>query len=72
MQEIRNINVLAHRQAVAWLDEWHGWTIADVRAYEERMQQATNEKIRLAQVRGEGWEVEPHFVGIQLKPFGMV
>uniref|UniRef100_A0A6A7G3W8 Cytoplasmic phosphatidylinositol transfer protein 1-like n=1 Tax=Hirondellea gigas TaxID=1518452 RepID=A0A6A7G3W8_9CRUS len=53
-KEIRNINVLAHRQAFAWLDEWHGWNTADVRAYEKRMQQETNERIRLAQLEKRG------------------
>ncbi|KAF2360933.1 Phosphatidylinositol transfer protein [Trinorchestia longiramus] len=47
-KEVRNVNVLSHRQAFTWMDEWHGWTIEDVRRYETKMQEATNEKIRKA------------------------
>ncbi len=43
---IREVLLVAHRQAFAWVDEWHGMTIADVRDYEERMQQETNRKMR--------------------------
>ncbi|XP_018014418.1 cytoplasmic phosphatidylinositol transfer protein 1 [Hyalella azteca] len=59
-KEVRNINVLSHRQAFVWMDEWHGWTMSDVRAYEARMQETTNLKIRQAlksQVSGE-YEME--------------
>ena len=43
---IREVLLVAHRQAVAWIDEWHGMTIEDVRDYEERMQQETNLRLR--------------------------
>jgi len=42
---IREILLLGHRQAFAWLDEWHGMTLEDVRAYERQKQAETNEKI---------------------------
>lgn len=46
---IRNILLLGHRQAFAWIDEWYGMTLEDVREYECGMQEQTNEKIRIAQ-----------------------
>ncbi|XP_042234700.1 cytoplasmic phosphatidylinositol transfer protein 1-like isoform X2 [Homarus americanus] len=46
---IRNILLIGHRQAFAWIDEWYGMTIEDVRDYECGMQKETNEKIRSAQ-----------------------
>lgn len=46
---IRNILLLGHRQAFAWIDEWYGMTLEDVRDYEIGMQEKTNEKVRLAQ-----------------------
>ncbi|XP_039483441.1 cytoplasmic phosphatidylinositol transfer protein 1 [Drosophila santomea] len=42
---IREILLLGHRQAFAWVDEWHGMTLEDVRAYERQKQAETNEKI---------------------------
>ncbi len=42
--------LLGHRQAVAWLDDWHGMTLDDVREYEKEMQQATNERLHQAQM----------------------
>ena len=39
--------LVGHRQAFAWIDEWHGMTLEDVRDYETRMQQETNEKVRV-------------------------
>ncbi|KAG0710783.1 Cytoplasmic phosphatidylinositol transfer protein 1 [Chionoecetes opilio] len=46
---IRSILLLGHRQAFAWIDEWYGMTLEDVREYECGMQRKTNEKIHLAQ-----------------------
>ena len=43
---IREVLLVAHRQAVAWIDEWHGMTIEDVREYEETMQAETNLRLR--------------------------
>lgn len=36
---------MGHRQAFAWLDEWHGMTLEDVRTFEANMQKKTNEKV---------------------------
>ena len=45
---VREILLVGHRQAFAWIDEWFGMTIEDVRDYETRMQAETNEKVRLS------------------------
>ncbi|KAM4025342.1 cytoplasmic phosphatidylinositol transfer protein 1-like [Anomaloglossus baeobatrachus] len=42
---IRDLLIVGHRQAFAWLDEWYGMTMAEVREYEKETQAATNEKI---------------------------
>ncbi|PBC33276.1 Cytoplasmic phosphatidylinositol transfer protein [Apis cerana cerana] len=44
---IRDILLLGHRQAFAWIDEWYDMTLEDVRQYEQKMQAETNEKVRL-------------------------
>ena len=44
-QAVREILLVGHRQAFAWIDEWHGMNIEDVRNYETRMQEETNEKV---------------------------
>ena len=36
---------MGHRQAVAWIDDWYGMSIDDVRDYEQKMQQETNERL---------------------------
>lgn len=43
---IREILLLGHRQAFAWMDEWYNMTIDDVRAYEQEMQAKTNIKLK--------------------------
>ncbi|XP_037799953.1 cytoplasmic phosphatidylinositol transfer protein 1-like [Penaeus monodon] len=57
---IRNVLLLGHRQAFAWIDEWHGMTIEDVRQYEIGMQEETNARIRSAQEKldSDGSEAE--------------
>eukprot|EP00117_Sycon_ciliatum_P028656 scpid76748/ scgid22978/ Cytoplasmic phosphatidylinositol transfer protein 1; Retinal degeneration B homolog beta len=35
-EQIREILLLGHRQAFAWIDEWHGMTLDDVREYEKK------------------------------------
>ncbi|ETE63316.1 Cytoplasmic phosphatidylinositol transfer protein 1, partial [Ophiophagus hannah] len=40
---IRDILLIGHRQAFAWVDEWTGMTMDEVRLYEKETQQATNE-----------------------------
>ncbi|XP_063973898.1 cytoplasmic phosphatidylinositol transfer protein 1 [Diachasmimorpha longicaudata] len=44
---IRDILLLGHRQAFAWIDEWVEMSIEDVREYEKKMHAATNEKMQL-------------------------
>lgn len=47
MQSIREILLVGHRQAVAWIDDWYNMTIDDVRHYESQMQKETNERLLL-------------------------
>lgn len=62
-RSIRDILLLGHRQAFAWIDEWHGMTLDDVRAYERQKQAETNEKVQNIEGQtGEGTppkEVDP-------------
>jgi len=44
-KSIREILLVGHRQAVAWIDDWYGMSIEDVRDYEQKMQQETNERL---------------------------
>lgn len=43
---IREVLLLGHRQAFAWIDEWLDMTIEDVREYERQKQAETNEKVK--------------------------
>uniref|UniRef100_A0A182LXU5 Phosphatidylinositol transfer protein N-terminal domain-containing protein n=1 Tax=Anopheles culicifacies TaxID=139723 RepID=A0A182LXU5_9DIPT len=43
---IRDVLLLGHRQAFAWIDEWHGMSIDDVRMYEKDKQMEANDKMR--------------------------
>ncbi|KAG7475883.1 cytoplasmic phosphatidylinositol transfer protein 1-like [Solea senegalensis] len=45
-KNIRDILLVGHRQAVAWIDEWHGLSLDDVRDYEQTMQEKTNSKVK--------------------------
>lgn len=45
-KSIREILLVGHRQAFAWIDEWFGMALEDVREYELKMQEETNEKVR--------------------------
>uniref|UniRef100_A0A1I8PZW0 Cytoplasmic phosphatidylinositol transfer protein 1 n=2 Tax=Stomoxys calcitrans TaxID=35570 RepID=A0A1I8PZW0_STOCA len=45
-RSIRDVLLLGHRQAFAWVDEWFGMTIEDVRAYERKIQEETNNKLK--------------------------
>merc|ERR1712212_1160894 len=47
-KSIREILLVGHRQAFAWIDEWFGMSLQDVRDYENRMQEETNEKVKMA------------------------
>lgn len=42
---IREVLLLGHRQAFAWVDQWFDMDIAAVREYEKKMQAETNEKV---------------------------
>lgn len=42
---IREILLLGHRQAFTWIDEWFNMSLDDVRAYEKRIQDETNQKV---------------------------
>nr|XP_046476084.1 cytoplasmic phosphatidylinositol transfer protein 1 isoform X1 [Neodiprion pinetum] len=44
---IRDILLLGHRQAFAWIDDWYGMTLEDVRQYESNMQTETNNKVNI-------------------------
>ncbi|MEQ2298238.1 Cytoplasmic phosphatidylinositol transfer protein 1 [Ameca splendens] len=43
---IKDILLVGHRQAVAWVDEWHGLSLEEVREYEKAMQEKTNNKVK--------------------------
>ncbi|KAK2855073.1 hypothetical protein Q7C36_006942 [Tachysurus vachellii] len=45
-RNIRDILLVGHRQAVAWIDEWHGMSLEEVREFEKQLQQETNEKMK--------------------------
>ncbi|XP_023677888.1 cytoplasmic phosphatidylinositol transfer protein 1-like isoform X1 [Paramormyrops kingsleyae] len=44
---IRDILLVGHRQAFAWVDEWYDMSMDEVRQYERETQEATNEKVGL-------------------------
>ncbi|GFR71741.1 cytoplasmic phosphatidylinositol transfer protein 1-like [Elysia marginata] len=44
-KSVRDILLLGHRQAFAWIDEWIGLTMDDIREYEESAFEATNKKV---------------------------
>lgn len=44
-RSVRDVLLLGHRQAFAWIDEWYNMTLADVRAYEAKIHQKINEKM---------------------------
>lgn len=43
---IREILLVGHRQAVAWLDQWLEMNEEDVRRFESQMHSMTNDKVR--------------------------
>lgn len=51
---IRDILLVGHRQAVAWIDEWHGMSLQEVRKYERQQQEQTNKKLKSAQINSSG------------------
>ncbi|CAH2291936.1 cytoplasmic phosphatidylinositol transfer 1 isoform X1 [Pelobates cultripes] len=42
---VRDILLIGHRQAFAWVDEWYDMTMDEVREFERTTQEATNKKI---------------------------
>uniref|UniRef100_A0A8B9JTC0 Cytoplasmic phosphatidylinositol transfer protein 1 n=1 Tax=Astyanax mexicanus TaxID=7994 RepID=A0A8B9JTC0_ASTMX len=42
---VRDVLLLGHRQAFAWVDEWIDMTLDDVREYERQMHEKTNIKV---------------------------
>lgn len=44
---IREVLLLGHRQAFAWIDEWIDMSMQDVRDYERQLQEETNAKLAL-------------------------
>ncbi|KAI6075733.1 Cytoplasmic phosphatidylinositol transfer protein 1 isoform X4 [Aix galericulata] len=42
---VRDILLIGHRQAFAWVDEWYDMTMDDVREYEKNMHEKTNIKV---------------------------
>lgn len=44
---IREVLLLGHRQAFAWIDEWIEMSMEDVREYEHRLQEETNKKLEM-------------------------
>ncbi|OCT60841.1 hypothetical protein XELAEV_18046863mg [Xenopus laevis] len=42
---VRDVLLIGHRQAFAWVDEWYDMTMDEVREYERTTQEATNRKI---------------------------
>ncbi|XP_078141058.1 cytoplasmic phosphatidylinositol transfer protein 1-like [Centroberyx gerrardi] len=43
---IRDILLVGHRQAFAWVDEWYNMSLEDVRSFEDQMHVETNQKLR--------------------------
>ncbi|XP_037890874.1 cytoplasmic phosphatidylinositol transfer protein 1 [Glossina fuscipes] len=46
-RSIRDILLLGHRQAFAWIDDWYDMSLDDVRAYEHETHQETNKKLNI-------------------------
>ncbi|XP_067833555.1 cytoplasmic phosphatidylinositol transfer protein 1-like, partial [Heptranchias perlo] len=47
-KNIRDILLVGHRQAFAWIDEWFDMSLDDVRIYEKNIQEQTNKKVSIA------------------------
>ncbi|KAK6468655.1 cytoplasmic phosphatidylinositol transfer protein 1 [Huso huso] len=45
-KNIRDVLLIGHRQAVAWIDEWSGMSLEDVREFERDLQEQTNSKLK--------------------------
>lgn len=44
---IRDVLLLGHRQAFTWIDEWISMSLEEVREYEKRLQEETNQKLAM-------------------------
>jgi len=56
---IREVLLTGHRQAFAWIDDWYDMSLEDVRDYERKCQEETNEKVRRkGSLEGEAVEQE--------------
>jgi len=42
---IRDVLLLGHRQAFTWIDQWFDMSMEDVREYEKKLQEETNQKV---------------------------
>lgn len=42
---IRDVLLLGHRQAFTWIDQWYEMNLNDVREYEKKLQEETNQKV---------------------------
>ncbi|XP_041095278.1 cytoplasmic phosphatidylinositol transfer protein 1-like isoform X2 [Polyodon spathula] len=45
-RNIQDVLLIGHRQAVAWIDEWSGMSLEDVREFERDLQEQTNSKLK--------------------------
>lgn len=52
-KNIRDILLIGHRQAFAWIDEWIGMSIDDVRDFEKKLMKETNVKIMTPEISGQ-------------------
>ncbi|XP_048881772.1 cytoplasmic phosphatidylinositol transfer protein 1b [Brienomyrus brachyistius] len=49
---VHDILLVGHRQAVAWMDEWHGMSLEEVRQFEKQLQEQTNNNLKSKQSLG--------------------
>ncbi|XP_060107981.1 cytoplasmic phosphatidylinositol transfer protein 1 [Heteronotia binoei] len=59
---VRDILLIGHRQAFAWVDEWYDMTMEEVREYERNMHEKTNIKV-CSQHSSTVNEIESHAQG---------
>lgn len=56
---IREVLLLGHRQAFAWIDDWIDMSMQDVRDYERHLQEETNKKLALKRSGSTVLDTEP-------------
>ncbi|XP_078063806.1 cytoplasmic phosphatidylinositol transfer protein 1-like, partial [Mustelus asterias] len=54
-KNIRDILLVGHREAFAWIDEWIDMSVEEVRQYEREKQKQTNQKMSTAALSGTEW-----------------